>query len=154
MNKKIIWFINAYFIITIIYFFYGRYEWYIPSKITLLVFLVIVYLSFNAGYFITRKIYNRKAILIQEQTSEYKKKENKYWIIIFRISCLIILLFQITWVFSVFGYFTIIPNISKVGINYFFRLSVLYEGKSIAMQIRTLLWGLTLFAYPIGFTNY
>jgi len=55
------------------------------------------------------------------------------------------------WVVTVNGHFNLTNVISALGTNYYDRLSYSSESVVPIMQIRTLMWGITLFAYPIGF---
>ncbi|WP_203339118.1 hypothetical protein [Planococcus beijingensis] len=146
-NKVLIKVINLYLIMTIIYYFFGRYDWTIPSNLKLFIYLVLLLLALNIGYnFKYRFAISHRNNHLYNSVG-FMKKERK----VFLISCFSIIVFQIAWVITVLGSFDISNIFSSLGENYYERLSFTTEESVFIMQLRTILWGLTLFAYPIGF---
>lgn len=148
-RKDLMKIINIYLFITLLYYFFGRYNWEIPSGIKLLSYILILIITMNIGYYSKINI-----VLSESPTRLLSKKEyilSNNVRIIFKISCLSIIFFQIIWVFTFLGSFSILNVFNSLGDNYYNRLSFSNSDSVLIMQIRTLLWGLTLFAYPIGF---
>lgn len=113
-------------------------------------FVVANIFMFNLGYRVRFVIKKPEAPEILE-----KKKESVHFTqkirILFRVSCILTIVFQIVWVILFLGQFNVFNVIDNIGFNYYERLNFEFEGTSLIMQIRTLFWGVTLFAYPIGF---
>ncbi|QUE87200.1 hypothetical protein [Exiguobacterium alkaliphilum] len=153
MNKKIMPFINIYSLFTIFYYFFGRYDWEIPSYSKLFLWIIILLVSLNMGYYFKyeftfkKKLNNGKVIEEREDSRVLKTDYYK----LFVISCLSIIIFQVIWVVTVLGEFNVINIFESLGSNYYERLDFGKDESALGMQIRTLFWGLTLFAYPIGF---
>jgi len=140
--RRIILFINFYLLFTVLYFYFGRYNWQIPSNGKLLLFIISVYLFLNLGFLIGFK---RSTLTLP--TNKIGKNVLK----IFNISCIMLIIFQIMWVITILGKFNFLSIISNLGDNYIDRLDSSNSSVVPIMQIRTLLWGMTLFVYPIGF---
>lgn len=141
--------LNIYWVFTLGYYCLGKIKWSIPSYFILVVYALLCYVCVNIGYY-SVKAKNRN---IDQDDKEYLKIDlfPKYRKI-FRISCIMLIFFQISWVIVLMGRFNIFNIIQNLGSNYFDRLSVEIEGSNYIMQIRTLLWIFTYYVYPIGFS--
>lgn len=144
--KRIAIISNAYLVFSILYFFFGRYKWDIPSNEKLILYYIILMIFLNIGFYLgtTKKnaFYN------------VKKSHINFVNTIFIVSMISIIIYQISWVLIILGKFDIITIISNLGSNYIDRLDGSTDEISLLMQLRTLTWGITLFAYPIGFFRY
>ena len=149
MKNKTIIFFNCYYAFTIFYYCFGKWNWSIPSYPKLLAYIFICYFALNLGY---RKYLpknsenndsNNKNIF---NNMDYKKVRK-----IFLISSLLIIIFQISWVYVFLKKFSISNVLTTLGSNYYERLNVSFDSKVLIMQLRTIFWGFTFFAYPIGF---
>ncbi|MGW8115520.1 hypothetical protein ACVS9P_10265 [Caproicibacterium sp. NSD3] len=153
MKKNSLKIFNIYFLISIIYYCLGRYRWNIPSYPKLLLYIFLCYLLLNIGYSFSWK---GKGILRRGLTRSYPEIDVDYSSIrmLFWISAISIIVFQIVWVIVFFNRFSISNVFSLLGDNYYARLDTTFNSSILIMQIRTLFWGITLFAYPIGFMFY
>lgn len=151
-SKNLMKIINLYLVITIFYYFFGRYDWEIPSNLKLLIYLIILIISLNIGYYskIRVTLFKKNKKNYEIDNPIFLNKERK----LFVISCLSIIVFQIAWVVTFLGDFNVNNIFSSLGENYYERLSFSTEDSVLIMQIRTILWGITLFAYPIGFAYF
>lgn len=151
MKKNSLIFFNLYFLFSVVYYCLGYYKWNIPSYFKLLSFLLICYLSLNVGYHLSwighgklrRGLYRDYNFVLPGYGTEIRK--------LFLISAFSLIIFQIAWVLTFFGQFNIRNILSVLGENYFSRLEKTFDSKVPIMQLRTLMWGITLFVYPIGF---
>ena len=150
MKKNSLHFFNWYFLFSIFYYCFGRYKWNIPSYPKLIIFLITCYFFLNIGYRLTWK---NKSTLMYGIRREYEFKLVPYKFIrtLFFISSLALIIFQVVWVIVFFDHFSIMNIFSMLGDNYYSRLDTTFDSKIPIMQFRTLLWGITLFSYPIGF---
>lgn len=154
-RNNILKYINFYLIFTIIYYFTGRYSWKIPSDLKLIFYFIIIIISINIGYILRTGIPRFNSRMRSKMDIKHKydkillsKNANRLFI----VSCISIIFFQIMWVQTVLGKFDVFDAFSNIGQNYYERLEFSTgNDKVFSMQIRTLLWGLTLYAYPIGF---
>lgn len=150
MKKNNFKIFNLYFAFTIIYYCFGKYNWNIPSYSKLLVYLIICYLMLNIGYKLSWTN-GLKFKISHKRDYNFKLVQYKNIRIIFWISAICLIVFQIMWVVVFFNHFSIFNVFSTIGTNYYDRLETTFDSKLPIMQIRTLLWGITLFVYPIGF---
>ena len=153
MSKKfsILNIINIYFVFTIFYYCFGKYKWKIPSYPMLLSYLFICYLALNIGYRICKVKKTRVLFSMTREISTSALEYNKKIRCVFNVSCIFLIVFQLAWVITVFGSINITDIFFNIGENYFERLQFQSDSVVPIMQIRTLLWGITLFAYPLGF---
>jgi hypothetical protein len=151
-SKSLMPIINIYLALTIVYYFFGRYDWNIPSSTKLVAYLVILVTAMNFGYYNRIRINFFHKKLYKNLNNEKLLSKKIRRLLVF--SSLVIIIFQIVWVVVVFGKFSIGNVISSLGENYYKRLLFSNESNVFIMQIRTLFWGVTLFAYPIGFTYF
>lgn len=153
MQKNNLKYFNIYFLISIFYYCFGRYKWNIPSYFNLLIYLFICYFCLNVGYRLSWKGSGKFSIGLSRNyiSSEIKYKNIRK---LFWISSICLIVFQIVWVIVFFDQFNILNVFSVLGDNYYARLETTFDTKIPIMQIRTLFWGVTLFAYPIGFLCY
>jgi len=144
--KRIVIISDAYLFFSILYFFFGRYKWDIPSNEKLILYYIILMIFLNIGFYLgtTKK----------KTYSNVKKSHENLVNTIFIISMITIIIYQISWVLVILGKFDIITIITNIGSNYIDRLEGSTDEISLLMQLRTLTWGITLFAYPIGFYRY
>ena len=141
--------LNIYWVFTLGYYCLGKIKWSIPSYFILVAYALLCYVCVNIGYY-SVKAKNRN---IDQDDKEYLKIDLfPQYRKIFRISCIMLVFFQISWVIVLMGRFNIFNIIQNLGSNYFDRLSVEIEGSNYIMQIRTLLWIFTYYVYPIGFS--
>ncbi|QEL71352.1 hypothetical protein DN399_25955 [Bacillus sp. AR4-2] len=154
-GNKILKYVNLYLIFTIIYYFTGRYSWNIPSDPKLIFYFIIIIISLNIGYILKMGIPRVNSNTRNKMDIKYKYEKisfSKNTNILFIVSCISIIFFQVMWVQTVLGKFDVFDAFSNIGQNYYERLDFSTgNNKVFSMQIRTLLWGLTLYAYPIGF---
>ncbi len=148
--KNTLRFFNLYFLFTVFYYCTGKWAWNIPSYIKLLGYLLICYLMLNIGYHFV-PVGNARYKRTLERPKRYKTVEYRDIRRVFWVSAISLIIFQVAWVVVLFGSFSISNVFSMIGTNYYQRLSTTFESKVPIMQVRTLLWGLTLFCYPIGF---
>lgn len=147
--------IVLYLLSTLVYYFFGRQEWIIPSQIKLLLFVMLNILAFYFGYtFYIKKKLNGVGY---DETTNSELIYTKRIRMIFIISCLLLIVFQISTVVTTIGSFRISNVFQTIGENYKDRLSIIRSSMSegseriLIMQIQTLFWGTTMFAYPIGY---
>ena len=148
MNGKIIKLLNLYYIFTILFYCFGKWNWNIPSYPKLIIYLIICYLCLNLGYRIYDKKKKNKKIYENNNSAEAGYNSLK---ILFRISSLLLIIFQIAWVCVFLNKFSITNVFETLGSNYYERLNTTFESTVFIMQLRTITWGLTFFSYPIGF---
>lgn len=141
---------NIYFAFTIIYYCTGQWKWNIPSYFKLVAFLLICYTMLNVGYSFVKVRRHAYLHTYQRPVSTYEIDYPSLRTL-FLVSSIALIIFQIAWVIVFFGSFSITNVFSVLGNNYFNRLSTTFESSIPIMQVRTLLWGITLFCYPIGF---
>lgn len=150
MYKNSLKIFNIYYLFTILFYCFGKYKWEIPSYPKLLLYVVFCYVALNAGY---ACFYVRKGKLLFGYYREYKKVKIEYRKIrpLFLISAFSMIFFQILIVVVYFDKFSIANVFSMIGDNYYARLQTTFDSTVPIMQVRTLLWGLTMFVYPITF---
>lgn len=137
---------NAYLFLSILYFFFGRYKWDIPSNEKLIIYFIILMIFLNLGFFLGTGR--------NDAVNSVQKSHSNFVNTIFVVSMISIIIYQVSWVVVILGKFDIITIISNLGSNYIDRLDGSTDDISLLMQLRTLTWGITLFAYPIGFYRY
>lgn len=142
-----------YFFFTILFYVSGQFEWLIPSYFKLIFYLLICYCFLNVGYSfrIIDKFHISKTYFRDIQPLELDFSKIKT---LFYVSGVFLIFSQILWVVTFLNTFNVFNILETIGSNYFERLNVTFESNVITMQIRTLLWGLSLFVYPIGFLYY
>ena len=142
--------VNIYFAFTIVYYCFGKYSWNIPSYLMLFAYLLLCYTMLNVGYRISaverRDVFFSTKRTVSSTLPDYNKIR-----VIFFISSIFLIVFQIAWVVTFFGTFDLFNVLANIGDNYFERLQFKSDSIVPIMQVRTLLWGMTLFAYPLGF---
>lgn len=145
---------NWYFIFSIAYYLFGKYHWDIPSYTKLLCYIFVCYLFLNIGY---RYRPSRGQGGCFTLMRDYSFSLPPYGLAVrrlFWISSISLIVFQVVWVVIFFDRFSISNVFATLGDNYYTRLDKTFDSPIPIMQIRTLLWGLTLFSYPIGFLYY
>ena len=147
-EQKFIKYITLYLLATLAYYFLGRYQWIIPSPTKLILYVLLCVVALYFGFLICIRYSSSKQII----NVSYNFKTRS--IVLFRLSCFTVIIFQIMWVVVMLGRFSIWDLTRVIGTNYFERLFFVTDSPVFIMQLRTLLWGLTLFAYPIGFVFY
>lgn len=150
MYKNSLKIFNTYYLFTILFYCFGKYKWEIPSYPKLLLYVALCYAALNAGY---ACVHVGRGKLLFGYHREYKKVEIEYRKIrpLFLISAFSMMFFQILIVVVYFDKFSIANIFSMIGDNYYVRLQTTFDSTISIMQVRTLLWGLTMFVYPITF---
>lgn len=153
MKKSTLKILNAYYIFTVLYYCFGRYNWQIPSYIKLLTYVFLCYLALNIGYVCKNSGHGKIRLSIRRN---YKSVDIDYTPIrpFFLVSAFSMILFQIIIVIVFFERFSVFNVLSMIGDNYYSRLHTSFDSTIPIMQIRTMLWGLTYFVYPITFLFY
>lgn len=153
MRKNTLKIINIYYLFTLLYFCFGQYKWNIPSYPKLLIYVCICYIMLNLGYSTT---HIGKGKLNYSLYRRYEEIDIDYKSIrpLFLISAASMIFFQVLIVIVFFDRFSITNIFSIIGDNYYTRLHTSFESTIPIMQVRTLLWGLTMFVYPITFLFY
>lgn len=151
MKNKSILLLNIYWIFSIVYYCFGKWQWNIPSYIILLAYVALNYIFLNVGY----RFCNVSAFSeidadtlgpLENPISQFKKYRT-----LFTIACILTIIFEVSWVITFLGEFSIFDVFDKLGENYYERMEAEFDSPVLIMQIRTLLWIFTYFAYPIGF---
>ena len=150
MKKNSLSFFNLYFLFSVIYYLIGRYKWNIPSYPKLFAFLALCFLMLNWGYRFSW-IGNGKLRYSLYREGSLSKPVYRNARLLFWVSAISLIIFQVVWVVVFFDHFSITNVMSLLGTNYYSRLNTTFDSKIPIMQFRTLLWGITLFVYPIGF---
>ena len=149
MKSKMLNILNVYWTFTLVYYCFGKIKWNIPSYTALVLYAALCYVCVNIGYYTVKS----KNLGIDKSDIKYQKFNMFYkYKKIFRVSCVVFMIFQITWVVVLMGDFNIFNVFQNLGSSYFERLSLQIEGSNIAMQFRTLFWIFAYYVYPIGFT--
>lgn len=143
-----------YLLFTLIYYFFGRQKWLIPSQSKLLLFVLLNILMFFFGYTLNTIIKRKgqKGNEIIDNQIEYTKNIRR----VFLLSCGLLIIFQIATVITTIGSFRMFNVMQTIGESYRNRLIIIRSASAssesvLIMQIQTLFWGVTMFAYPIGF---
>ena len=151
LRSKMLSFLNIYWIFTLFYYCFGKVRWNIPSYLLLVSYTLICYLFINLGYFSVKMKYPYLEVINYRYL---KLKLFRRYKLLFRICCISMGVFQISWIFIFMGKFEIFDIISNLGSNYFLRLDLKFDEVNIIMKIRTLFWIATYFVYPLGFFFY
>lgn len=145
---------NCYFAFSIFYFLFGKYRWNIPSYVQLIAYVLICYLFLNIGYRY-RPSRNQGGVFSLKRSYAFSLPPYNTLIRkVFWCSSIFLIIFQVAWVVVFFEHFSILNVLSSLGENYYSRLGMTFDSPVPIMQVRTMLWGLTLFSYPIGFLYY
>lgn len=150
MKSKSLMLLNAYWIFSIIYYCFGKWQWNIPSYFLLLSYLLINYLALNWGYKFA-DVSKYKEIELSTSSRYDPSEQFKKIRIIFLICCICTIIFEIAWVVTFLGKFSILDVFQNLGQNYYDKMEAEFDSPVLIMQIRTLLWIVTYFAFPVGF---
>lgn len=151
MKTKSLLFFNLYWLFGILYFCFGRYAWHVPSYFILLFYIFLNFLAVNLGYrsVPTSQIAEKEVAPARNVLSE--KEQFDRIKVFFAIACVITMYFQIIWVTTFLGKFSITTAFQNIGENYYDRMEFESDGTVFVMQFRTLFWFITYFVFPIGF---
>ena len=155
MKSKAMFLMNMYWAFSVIYYLIGKWQWNIPSYFFVFLYVAINYFALNIGY--ARKhqrFLNEKDAVINVTEAEYiANRKNVFckYVKLWYIACILTIFFEIMWVKTFVGEFSIFDVFEKLGDNYYERMEAEFDSPVLVMQLRTLLWFVTYFVYPFGF---
>ena len=150
MKSKALVLLNVYWIFSIVYYCFGKWQWNIPSYFLLLSYLLINYLALNWGYKFA-DVSKFKEIELNAPPEYDASEQFKKIRTLFLICCICTIVFEIAWVITFLGKFSIFDVFQNLGQNYYDKMDAEFDSPVLIMQIRTLLWIVTYFAFPVGF---
>lgn len=149
MRSKAFLFFNAIWAFSLLYYCTGKWNWNIPSYFMLILYVVFCIATLNLGYWTSQKAtLEPRSIQSWEQSKAEVFHRYRH---IFGLLCLTTMFFQVMWVVTFLGEFSITNVLETLGENYYERMEATFDSPVLVMRLRNLFYIVTYFVFPMGF---